>query len=140
MHTVYILDMRELGNVVSLKDFRLVTKVKSSTFQKVYYRVVVLFHIRENETFTGCFVNDRILVKFLRRRTGIAGGWNMFDIHLPFNTELRGSVIRFGVTFVLEKEQNWNNQVSINVVQEIRGAGHTLLRCGVCHTIHRPIW
>ena len=83
------MDMCEFDTVASLKNFRLVTKVKNSTFQKVYCRVAALFRIRENETSSGCFINDCVLIKFLQYKTGMAGGWNISDLHLPLNAELR---------------------------------------------------
>lgn len=77
-----------------------------------------MFHIRENETFSGCFINDCVLIKFLRYKTRIAGGWNIFDIHLPLDAELGRRVIRFWFTPVLCRRSGTGiTKVPINTVQ-----------------------
>lgn len=68
MHTIGLFYMSEFSTVVSLNNFRLVTKVKNGTFQKIYCRVAALLHIRKDETFSGYFINYCVLIEFLRYR------------------------------------------------------------------------
>ena len=88
MPTICLFYMSEFSTVVSLNNFRLVTKVKNGTFQKVYCRVAALLHVRKDETFSGCFINYCVLIEFLRYRARITGSWDIFNVHLSLNTKL----------------------------------------------------
>ena len=48
--------------------------------------ITAVFRERVDKPFSGSFINHGVLVKFLTVITGITGTWNMFNIHLPFNT------------------------------------------------------
>lgn len=126
MPTICLFYMSEFSTVVSLNNFRLVTKVKNGTFQKVYCRVAALLHVRKNETFSGCFINYCVLIEFLRYGARIADSWDIFNIHLPLNSKLWRSIIRLGLSSVL---CGWSririNQLTISAVQRARVSGIT---------------
>ena len=56
-----------------------------------------LLHIGVDKAFSGCFVNNSVLIKLLWYLPCIAGNRYMFYIHLPFHTQCCWRVIRLGL-------------------------------------------
>ena len=86
MFTVCPFNVSELASVVCLKDCRFVTKVGDGFVKKVHNRVTALFHIWINKAFSRGLINNGVLIKLLWDGTALAGGMNIFYIHLPFDT------------------------------------------------------
>ena len=70
--------------------------------------------------------NGVVLIEFLRYRVRITGGWDIFIIHLPFNSKLWRSIIRLWLSPVFcGWSWTWITQLTINAVQRARVSGIT---------------
>ena len=78
--------MSEFSAIVSLYDFWSISKVVYAAFDKIDCRITTLFHIWIDKALSRSFIKHGVLIKLLRNGASIAGGWNVFDIHLPLNS------------------------------------------------------
>lgn len=61
-----------------------------------------MFHVREKEACPGGFINHGVLIELLGNLPGIAGRGDVFDIHLPFDSDVsRGNAGVWLILFVL---------------------------------------
>lgn len=102
MYPVGFCDVGKFTAVIRLKDLWLVAKVFDGSLYEIHGGVTALFHVREKEAFPGGFINHGVLIELLGNLPGIAGGGDVFDIHLPFDPDVSRGIIGFWlVLFVL---------------------------------------
>ena len=90
MDAVRLPCVSELRAVVSLDDCRNVLEEKDSPSDEIAGGGTALLHVGIDEA----LARHRILVEFLPVLTGIAGSRDVFDIHLPFDAQGGGRVVR----------------------------------------------
>ena len=91
--------MSEFGTIIGLQNERLVTEVSDCSPEEIYRGIAALLHVWINKTFSGSFINYCVLIKLLRDSAGITGSRDIFNIHLPFDSQLGRSVVRLRFSF-----------------------------------------
>ena len=97
MDTFCLCNVSKLSSIVRLQDLGFIPKVQDGPFEEIHGGVPALFQVGIQKAFPGGFVKDGILIKLLRHGAAVAGFWNVFDVHLPFHTQLSGRVVRLGL-------------------------------------------
>ena len=88
----------KFNTIICLQDFGLITKMTNSQFQKLNRRMRALLFKRIDKSLSGSFVDDSILIEFIRDRAGVTVFWDIFDIHLPFHSDFGRRMV--GLWFV----------------------------------------
>lgn len=88
----------KLAAIISLKDMRLITKVSNGPLEEIYSGIAALLQVGMNETFSGGFINDCVLVELLWNSSTVTDRGDIFDIHLPFAPQCCWGII--GLWFI----------------------------------------
>ena len=57
---------------------------------------------RIDKSLSGSFVDDSILIEFIRDRAGVTVFWDIFDIHLPFHSDFGRRSFRIAADSVFD--------------------------------------
>lgn len=95
MFPARFLYMCKFRPIIGLDDFWFIAEESNGFFDEINGRIAALLHIGIKKAFSGSLINDGILIKLLWDSPMITGGWDIFNIHLPFDTQLGWSIVRF---------------------------------------------
>ena len=122
MNSVCLFCIGELWAVVCLNYFRCISEEGNGSFEEVHGRVAALVLVGVYKPLSACFLNYGVLKELFAIRTRIAGGWNIFYVHLPLDTQFCWGVV-FAVMswFFLGREHFFTiSQFNKHAVQRTR--------------------
>ena len=93
MYAVGVAEVCEFSAVVGLDHLWLVLEIDNCVSDEVRGRVTALLFVWIDESLSRCLVDHRVLIEPLFRTLCVACRWYIFDIHLPFNTDLVRCII-----------------------------------------------
>ena len=67
----------KFNTIICLQDFGLITKMTNSQFQKLNCRMRALLLKRIDKSLSGSFVDDSILIEFIKDRAGVTVFWDI---------------------------------------------------------------
>ena len=114
MNTLSIEEMGELRAVIGLNGFGSITEKGNGALNKINGGVATVFFVCIDKPFSGCFLDDRVLIKLLCFFPNVANLGDILYVHLPFDTEHSGGIIRLivqglflcGFNFLAETKTN----------------------------------
>lgn len=113
--------MGELLPVVGLDDPGSIAEILDGPLEEIAGGVRALLLVGVEETLPGSFVDDRVLVELVRKRSDITGGRDVFDVHLPFHPDLGRRVVLLGLVGLLGRRGP--GRIAEPAENPVKGAG-----------------